>query len=146
MGHISRFNQVQGVSDDVGDTRELRKGLVWPLLSLALLCTVIFVVISIGTYECVAYGHADCDAVTCCVTPCAVFIAVVTWLFAAMAVSMSGESKRRTPQCGPSTKRHFNAKSRVRVLVVRWAKYVALKQYSGVPEDVLSVCKLGAGE
>lgn len=85
----------------MGDTRKFRQGLVWPLLSLALLFTIIFVVISIGTYECVAYGHADCEAVTCCVTPCTVFIAVVVWLFAATAVSMSGESEGINPSAPP---------------------------------------------
>ena len=88
----------------MGDTRELRKGMVWPLLTLALLFTVIFVLISIGTYECVAFNLAHCGAVTCCVTPCAVFIAVVIWLFAAFAVSLSGESERSNPQRAPSTK------------------------------------------
>lgn len=58
------------------------------MLSLALLLTVTFVLVSIGTYECVAYGHADCEAATRCVTPCAVFIAVEIWPFAATAVSM----------------------------------------------------------
>ncbi len=84
---------MQGISDAVDDTEGFRKGVVWPVLTLALLSTAGFILISVGTYECVAFGHADCDAITCCVTPCAVFVAVVIWLCAASAVALSGERR-----------------------------------------------------
>ena len=81
------------MSDAVGETEGVRKGLVWPVLVLAMLFTVVFVIVGIGTYECVAFGHRDCDACTCCVTPCTIFVAVVIWLCAASAVALSGERR-----------------------------------------------------
>ena len=123
---------------------ELRQGLVWPLLSLALLLTVTFVLISIGTYECVAYGHADCEAATRCVTPCAVFIAVVIWLFAATAVSMRGESDGSISYCAPSTKRLYNAKARAHMPMIRWPKHMPLNDTLACQKTLDRMCtKLG---
>eukprot|EP00903_Cladosiphon_okamuranus_P012954 g12093.t1 len=85
-------SDVQGVSDAVGETEGVRKGLVWPILILGMLFTVVFVIVGVGTYECVACGHRDCDAITCCITPCTVFVAVVIWLCAASAVALSALS------------------------------------------------------
>ncbi|CAN0376248.1 unnamed protein product, partial [Laminaria digitata] len=53
-------DDVQGVSDAVEETKGVRKGLVWPALSLALLFTVVFIVIAIGTY-----GFISCGTHTC---------------------------------------------------------------------------------
>ncbi|CAN0284843.1 unnamed protein product, partial [Scytosiphon promiscuus] len=98
QGEIDNLNEdslgelasdVQGVSDAVNETEGVRKGVVWPTLVLALLFTVVFIVIGIGTYECVAYGTSTCDAAACCISPCTVFVAVVIWLCAAAAVSLS---------------------------------------------------------
>eukprot|EP00752_Nemacystus_decipiens_P005381 g4879.t1 len=83
---------VQDVSDAVGETEGVRKGLVWPVLILGMLFTVVFVLVGIGTYECVAFGHRDCDALTCCISPCTIFVAVVIWLCAASAVTLSALS------------------------------------------------------
>lgn len=80
------------MSDAVAETEGVRKGLVWPVLILAMVFTVVFVIVGIGTYECVTFGHSDCDVATCCVTPCTVFVAVVIWLCAASAVALSGEN------------------------------------------------------
>ncbi|CAM9794407.1 unnamed protein product [Pylaiella littoralis] len=83
---------VQDVSDAVGETEGARKGLVWPVLILALLFTIVFVVVGVGTYELVACGRRDCGAISCCVTPCTIAVAVIVWLCAAVAVTLSALS------------------------------------------------------
>lgn len=85
-------NQVQSISDYVDDTEGVRKGVVWPVIALSMLLIVIFIVIGLSTYECVACGVADCDTISCCISPCAIFLAVVIWLSAAAAVTLSGET------------------------------------------------------
>ncbi|CAM9803134.1 unnamed protein product [Ectocarpus sp. 12 AP-2014] len=80
---------VQAISDAVSDTEGARKGLVWPVLILSLMFTAFFVAISVSTYECVAFGHRDCAPASCCINPCTIFVAVVIWICAALAVSLS---------------------------------------------------------
>ncbi|CAM9899295.1 unnamed protein product, partial [Ectocarpus fasciculatus] len=82
-------DDVQAISDAVSDTEGARKGLVWPVLILSLIFTAFFVAVGISTYECVACGHRDCAPVSCCITPCTIFVAVVIWICAALAVSLS---------------------------------------------------------
>ncbi|CAM9421985.1 unnamed protein product [Laminaria digitata] len=85
-------DDVQGVSDAVADTEGVRKGVVWPALTLAMLFTAAFVVVAIGTYECIACGTSTCGAVSCVVAPCTVFLAIVIWISAASAVTLSALS------------------------------------------------------
>ena len=77
----------------MADTEGVRKGVVWPTLTLSMIITVAFVVTAIGTYECIACGASTCDTVSCVVSPCTIFLAIVIWLSAASAVSLSGETE-----------------------------------------------------
>lgn len=62
---------------------------------LSLIFTAFFVAVSVSTYECVACGHRDCAPLSCCITPCTIFVAVVIWICAALAVSLSGKRSNR---------------------------------------------------
>ena len=79
------------MSDAVHETEGVRKGLVWPAVALAMLFTAIFIVVAVGTYGLIACGSHTCGAVSCIVSPCTVFLAIVIWLSAASAVTSSGE-------------------------------------------------------
>ena len=94
-------SQVQGVTDAIDTTEGIRKGLVWPIISLSILMIVIFVAIALGTYEFVAWGIKDCDYISCFVFPCAIVIVVIIWLITVAAVSLSGETRAlRSQTCG----------------------------------------------
>ncbi|CAN0314917.1 unnamed protein product [Ectocarpus sp. 6 AP-2014] len=82
-------DDVQAISDAISDTEGARKGLLWPVLILSLVFTAFFVAISVSTYQCVAFGHRDCAPASCCINPCTIFVAVVIWICAALAVSLS---------------------------------------------------------
>lgn len=85
-------DDVQGVSDAVNDTEGVRKGVVWPAVALAMAFTAIFIVIAVGTYGFIACGTHTCGPVGCIVSPCTVFLAIIIWLSAASAVTLSALS------------------------------------------------------
>ena len=80
------------MSDAVHDTEGVRKGLVWPAVALAMFFTAVFVVIAVGTYEFIACSSHTCGPVSCIVSPCTVILAIIIWLSAASAVTLSGET------------------------------------------------------
>lgn len=91
------FLKVQELSDAVATTSGVRKGVIWPAISLSILIIIGFIVFGIGTYECVACGAGKCRSLSCLITPITVFLAVVIWIAAASAVSLSGEINFPSP-------------------------------------------------
>lgn len=90
--------KVEGVSEAVETTRGIRKGLVWPVISLTMLLIIVFLVIALGTYNIMACSLSKCVSIANCITPCAVFLAIIIWLSAASAVTMSGKQPPRPPK------------------------------------------------
>lgn len=85
---------METVSESVATTEGLRKGVVWPAIVLSLLVVVTFIVVGISAYGFIACGARPCGPLTCIVLPGTVFLAIVVWLSAASAVTLSGECLR----------------------------------------------------
>lgn len=83
---------VEAVSDSVATTEGVRKGVVWPAVVLSLLVVVVFILVSLSAYGCIACGAKPCGPVTCIILPGTVLLAIVVWLSAASAVTLSALS------------------------------------------------------
>lgn len=92
------LRQVDDISDAVGKTESVRHGIVWPALALSMWAIICFIIIGLTTYGVVACGLLPCGPLTCILLPGTAFLAVVIWLCAATAVTLSGECFRI--ECG----------------------------------------------
>lgn len=91
-------NQVQRVVDFVKSTEGIRKGLVWPLISLSMLVILVFITIAFGTCECAMWNISDCNCISRCISPCAVILAGMLWLLVVATAAFSGENRGLCPR------------------------------------------------
>lgn len=112
---------MQGVVDFVKSTEGIRKGLVWPIISLSMVVILVFIAIALGTYECGVCNISDCDCISRFISPCAVILAAMLWLLVVASAFFSGENRMLCPQVF-----HYFAQRLARVLPVIPMKWVYL--------------------